>query len=170
MIDVDKVEFVKVVMGFAELRGKNLSLPAVELFWAAMQDWELINFKAAAAHLLKTHDFTYNLPGPKDFEDLRKAGRMTAGEAFAKALEWARTGAYRHPAQTPEAMLIDRVVQAMGGWGALCGSDPEKIHFTEKRFAEHYETIEDATDTRQALPQIAAPVRARIAGGMKLIA
>lgn len=166
MIDADKGEFAKVVMGFAELKGKQLSLPALELYWRAMRDWPLEFFMLAAERLVKTSKF---MPEPYHFEQLLKAGRTTAGEAFAKALEWARTGAYRHPAMTPEAILIDRVVAAMGGWIALCGSDPEKIHFTERRFAEHYESIEDATDTRTALPQIAAPLHPRLAAGMKLI-
>lgn len=162
----DKVEFAQTVTAMASHKRQTLTAMDHRFWWEGMQAWTLADFQAAAFQLVKTRDF---MPSMKDFEDLRKAGRMTAGEAFAKALEWARTGAYRYPAQTPEAMLIDRVVQAMGGWIALCGSDPEKIHFTEKRFAEHYETIEDATDTRVALPQIAGPLHPRLAAGMKLI-
>lgn len=165
MINADKVEFVKVVMGFAELKGKQLSLPAVELYWFAMQDWSLVDFRAAAARLLKTCEF---MPTPKEFEDLRKAGRMTAAEAFAKTIAWARAGLYTAPAKTPEAILIDRVVASLGGWVAITSYDPEKLHFLEKRFAENYETIEDASDTRTALPQITnGALHPRLAAGLK---
>jgi hypothetical protein len=150
----DKAEFAKVVLAFAELKSKQLSLPAIELYWLAMQDWDLSDFKLAATRLLKTAEF---MPTPKDFEDLRKAGRMTSGEAFAKAIGWARSGVYRNPAKTPEAILIDRVVHALGGWIAISNYDEEKLHFLEKSFIEHYETIQDATDTREALPQITKP-------------
>jgi len=152
VIDADKAEFVKVVMGFAELKGKQLSLPAVELYWRAMRDWPLDYFMAAAERLVKTSQF---MPEPYHFEELRKSGRMTAGEAFAKALEWAKSGAYRHPAQSPEAIFIDSVVQAMGGWSRIAGSDPDDVQWTEKRFAEHFAELQDVTETREALPQIA---------------
>lgn len=166
MIDADKAEFVKVVMGFAELKGKQLSLPAIELYWRAMRDWPLEYFMVAAERLVKTSQF---MPEPYHFDQLRKASRMTAGEAFAKVLAWARSGMYTVPAQTPEAILIDRVVQAMGGWGRITGHDPEKLHFLENSFVENFETISDATDTREALPQIAGPIHPRLAAGLKRI-
>lgn len=162
----DKAEFAKVVLAFAELKGKQLSLPAVELYWLAMQDWTLADFQAAAVRLLKTMDF---MPIPKDFEDLRKAGRLTVGEAFAKMIGWAKSGAYNHPAKTPDAVMIDRVVNAMGGWGRIATADAEKLHFLERDFCEHYETIQDATDTREALPQIAGPLHPRLAANLKRI-
>jgi hypothetical protein len=148
----DRRKFLEIVIGFAELRGKQLSAPALELYWNAMQDWDLADFQSAANLLLKTCEW---MPLPHHFEELRKAGRMTAGEAFAKTLEWARTGAYRHPAKTPEAIFIDRVVQALGGWAEVASYEEGKLHFLEKSFREHFETIEDATDTRLALPQLA---------------
>lgn len=166
MRPTDGDKFRNIISGMSRMYGSAPDKMVLDAYWIALSDWSFEDFQSAAQRLMKTSKF---MPRPADWEDLRKAGRMTAGEAFAKALEWARTGVYRHPALTPEAILIDRVVQAMGGWIALCGSDPEKIHFTEKRFAEHYETIEDATDTREALPQIAGPIHPRLAAGMKLI-
>jgi hypothetical protein len=143
----DKKQFAEIILGFAEIKGKALSIFAVELYWAAMQSWPLDEFKAAAVRLLETCEF---MPTPKDFNDLRKAGRPTAGEAFSVAVECARKGGGSNdPA-------IERAVQAMGGWMVLRMCDEDKLHFTERRFAEHYEQIQDATDTREALPQLAS--------------
>lgn len=159
----DKAEFAQTVTAAAAHKRMTLTSLDHRFWWEGMQDWTLADFQAAMFRLIKTEDF---MPTMKHFEDLRKAGRLTAGEAFAKALGWARSGAYNHPAKTPEAILIDRVVAALGGWSAISGSDPEKVHFLERRFVEHFETISDATDTREALPQISAqPERLR----MKLV-
>lgn len=148
----DKAEFAKVVLAFAELKGKSLSLPAVDLYWAAMQSWEIADFKAAATHLLKTCEF---MPVPKDFEDLIKAGRSTAGEAFATALGWARSGAYRTPARSNNGKFIDRVIHALGGWQVIARCEDDKLHFLERRFTEHFETMQDSEDVRASVPQIA---------------
>lgn len=164
----DRENFLKIVVGFAELKGKMLSAPALALYWNAMQDWELDDFQAAANQLLKTAQF---MPQPKDFEDLRRAGRETAGEVFARIgeyLEYSPHG-YRIKAGTPRS--IESAIRAMGGADsyAMCRSD--QVHFLEKRFCEHYEQISSHEDTREALPQIAydferipAEPRKKIAG------
>ena len=66
----DRKAFLEVVVGFAELKGKQLSAPALELYWNAMQGWTIEDFRKAAAHLLQTCEF---MPTPKDFNDLKKA-------------------------------------------------------------------------------------------------
>ena len=146
MIAEDRQQFVEVVLGFAELKGKALSKPAVDLYWAAMQHWSIDEFKAAAQVLLQRCTF---FPTPKEFEDLRRAGRPTAGEAWAKAVAAARRGG------GTDDPLIERAVAAMGGWLVLRMSDEDKLHFLERRFAEHYAEIQDATDVRDAVPQLA---------------
>jgi hypothetical protein len=141
----DRREFVEVVLGFAELKGKQLSKPAVDLYWQAMQHWSIGEFKAAAQHLLGTCAF---FPTPKEFEDLRRAGRPTAGEAWAKVVAAARRGG------GTDDPLLERAVAAMGGWLVIRMSDEDKLHFLERRFAEHYAEIQDATDTREAVPML----------------
>lgn len=162
----DKAEFAQTVAAMASHKRQTITAMDHRFWWEGMQDWTLVDFQAAAFRLVKTEEF---MPTMKHFEDLRKAGRMTAGEAFEKALAWAKSGAYHHPAQSPEAVFIDRVVQAMGGWSRIAGSDPDEVQWTEKRFAEHFAEIQDVTDTREALPQIAGPLHPRIAAGLKML-
>jgi len=162
----DGDRFRNVISGMGRMYGADPDELVLDAYWIALSDWRFEDFQAAAQRLMKTSKF---MPRPSDFEDLRKAGRMTSGEAFAKALGWARDGSYKHPAKTPEAILIDRVVSALGGWSSIAGSDPDYVHFLEKRFAEHFETVVDVTDTREALPQIAGPtaLHPRLAASMK---
>jgi hypothetical protein len=143
--------FAEVVAGFAELKGKQLSAPAIELYWRAMQHWTLEEFRQAASYLLRTCQF---MPTPKEFEELRKAGRPTPGEAWQRALGHCASGEWRTGAGCGDPS-IDATVAMCGGWQAiaLCGID--KLGFIERRFAEHYESAEDRNDARHALPELA---------------
>ena len=69
---IDRKAFCEIVLGFAELKGKQLSAAAIELYWRSMQHWPLEDFRAAAQQLLRTCEF---MPTPKDFEDLRRASK-----------------------------------------------------------------------------------------------
>lgn len=163
----DRKPFLEVVMGFAELKGKQLSAPALELYWRSMQRWSLDDFRAAAEQLVRTCEF---MPIPKDFEDLRKAGRPNAGEAWAAVLEFVR-GSYspnfpvRLPARGPLAdPVVQRAVNAVGGFRAVAMSDVDATQFLEKRFCEHFAAAEDCDDVREALPQIAFTDRRSLQG------
>ena len=164
MTPEDRTKFLEVVIGFAELKGKQLSAPALELYWRALKHWPLEAFQAAAAELLRTSEF---MPTPKQFEDLRKAGRMTAGEAFAAAREVAKHSR-PHTASTSGDPRIDAAAAACGGYFAMGMAETEKIGFLERRFCEHFESISDAEDTREAVPQLAGPSRTRTLGGPRM--
>jgi len=150
----DRSGFIEVVIGLAELKGKQLSAPALELYWRAMQDWRVEDFRQAAQQLLRTCEF---MPTPKDFEDLRKAGSLTAGEAWAAVLEHIK-GGYRSGGLNPET---DQAVRALGGYRALAMMDLDQLPWQERRFAEHYDGMTEVAETRAALPHIAGP---RLAG------
>lgn len=173
MIPADREKFVEVVLGFAELKGKQLSVPALELYWRSMQDWPLDDFLSAAEQLVRTSEF---MPTPKDFEDLRKAGRRTAGEAWLIVLDHARHG-YMHwdsgmPSRNgavpePDDQLLLRAVRAIGGFQAVAMSPTDKTQFLERRFCEHYEEMQGAEDVREAVPQLAFSGRRALGGPVR---
>lgn len=152
----DRALFLEVVLGFAELKGKQLSAPGLELYWRAMQHWDLADFRAAAEQLVRTCEF---MPTPKDFEDLRKAERLSAGEAWAEVRAIVRAGGESH-----DDPLVNAAVRALGGFRALGMTASDQMQFLERRFCEHYQDIGDREDVREALPRIAGPSRARISG------
>lgn len=160
----DRKSFVEIVIGFAELKGKQISAPALELYWRSMQHWSLREFQMAAEQLLRTCEF---MPTPKDFEDLRKAGRPTAGEAWSLARKHADSClSHGHVTSggTCGDPFIDRVVHMVGGYGVLFMCESDKLGFLERRFAEHFATAQEATDTREAVPQLTRQ-RPRVTSG-----
>lgn len=150
MTEADRPHFVETLVAFAEIKGRKLSLPQVELYWRSMREWPIEAFDMAAEHLLKTSQY---FPDPYAFEQLRKSTRATAGEAWKLALEHASSSRYRYGDLGVE--LIDDCVHMLGGYVAIAMCDVDRVHFLERRFSEHFETKQDAVETRAALPQLA---------------
>jgi hypothetical protein len=154
--------FSAVVMGFAELRGKVLSPEAIVLFFRAMSGWSLDEFKAAAEHLLRTCEW---LPTPFHFEELRRAGRPVLAEAWIEARSLAKAWRPNMAAPRSSDEFLNRVVESIGGYRAIAMCNVDVMGFLEKRFADAYESIQDASDKREAVPSItASSARTRLAG------
>lgn len=164
MTPADFDQFATIVRAFAELKGKSISAPAIELYWNAMQHWRLDEFQAAAAQLLRTAKF---FPTPADFEQLREASRSTVPEQWARALDHARnlpvSGGYLQEKPTGDAVL-DAAVRAIGGYRAIANASERDLQFMGQRFEEHYETTRYAEDTRLALPDLTGGPRLDFSG------
>lgn len=159
MTPQDLPEFVAVLTGLAAIKpGGKLSREALKVWELAMRDWPIDEFREAAAHLARSVEF---MPSPFHFEQLRKAGRPTAGEAWATVLEYARAGA--DPSSVLEPAAVG-ALRAIGGIRAVMMSETDKTHFLEKRFAEHFATKQDADDVREAVPQIAGSTHSKLIG------
>lgn len=151
----DRREFLEILNGLAAIKpGGKIAKEALSIWWGAMQNWTLEEFRAAANHLASAVEF---MPSPYHFAQLRKAGRLTAAEAWERARKACGTaivcGQVTHNG-TCDDVLIDAAVRGIGGYGVIAMTDTDKLPFLERRFAEHYATLEDATDTREALPQL----------------
>lgn len=142
----DKPKFVTTVVGLAAIKGRELTDEAIDLWWLSMAQWSIEDFTAAAAHLISACQF---MPTPYDFAQLRKAGELTAGEAWERVL----SGATLEP--NSRAARAARIV---GGQQAIRHADIERdLPFVQKRFMEAYGELTDVDSVREALPQIAAP-------------
>lgn len=148
----DRKAFAEIVLGFAELKGKQLSAPALQLYWNAMQGWSIEDFRAAAEHLVRTERF---FPGPDAFEELRKAGRETPGEAWLEAQNYLRWSVNGYTLDPKCPAPIAKCIRLLGGANVIAMCDSDKLHFLERRFCEHYETIQDSDDVRGSVPAIA---------------
>jgi len=147
--------------GMAKVYEREIDGALLDAYWLALRDWSLADFEDAAAQLMRTSKF---MPRPADFNDLRKAGRPTPGEAWARALENVRSGGYRYGRGVDP--LIDRAVAAIGGYGVIGMTDEDKLGYLERRFAEAYRGMEAADEAREAVPLIAGggSFRPRVSG------
>jgi hypothetical protein len=146
----DRKAFLEVVVGFAELKGKQLSAPALELYWNSMQDWPMDDFRRAATVLIRTAEF---MPTPKDFNDLRKAAKPSAAE------KWFTKGISPDPIAN-QAMKI-------ATQGRYVGHIPlDQLQWVQKRFIEAYDEIQDSAEARAALPapDVSVEFKQKVAG------
>jgi hypothetical protein len=151
MQPADADRFRNLLRGIGRTFGQEPDALVLDAYWLALSTWSIADFEAACAQLLRTSKF---MPRPADFEELRKAGRLTAGEAWGRVVAHARAGRYRREQLAPE---IERGVQAIGGWPVIAMSEESKLSFIERRFAEHFGAMREADDIRAAVPQLAGP-------------
>jgi hypothetical protein len=161
----DFQRFHALLQGMAKMFERELDQFVLDAYWIALKGWAFEDFQQASVHLMQTRQF---MPRPFDFEALRKAGRATAAEAWEKARAACgsaiQCGQVTHNGTCGDE-LIDRAVRGIGGYGAIAMCETSKIPFLEKRFAEHYADLQEANDTREAVPQIAHEGHARRAIG-----
>lgn len=143
----DRSEFVRILTGMAAIKpGGKLTPEAIDLYWNAMQSWAIEEFRAAASHLVQTCEF---MPNPYHFTKLRKAGELTAGEAW----DLVKSGAVLEPGSRAY-----RAAQIVGGQYYIRHADVERdLPFIERRFLQAFADLEKVDPVREALPQIVKP-------------
>jgi len=152
----DFTRFRAVMAGMAELYQRELSGTLLDAYWLALRDWTLADFEAAAGHLMATNQF---MPRPAEFNALRKAGRETAAEAWVRVVR--QSPRWRSGIEGDDDPLIDACIRAVGGNERIAMTDLDELHWLEKRFTAAYEELRDATETRQALPDLTTSAEAR---------
>lgn len=156
----DKPEFVRILNGLAAIKRVDLTKEAYEMWWAAMRDWSVDDFRDAAGYLLKNSEF---MPSPYDFQQLRKLDQPNPHEAWAMALRHAE-GGWRQGALGEAG--IDRAVETIGGYYQIAMCDQDKLAFVQRRFMDAYESLSESDIARQALPNF-APTH-RIGGSVSM--
>jgi hypothetical protein len=154
MTPADRNDFCQIVLGLAELYGKQLSSPALALYWNSLRHWPLDDFRTAAELLLRRCEF---IPAPRDFDALRRAAQPLAGEAWARVLAHLRSG-YRSGAGVDDGGPIDQAVLSLGGYQSLAFRDTQYLGIDERRFVERFAQVVEAVEVRRALPRLAHPM------------
>lgn len=157
MVPDDARRFRDLIRGMGRMFGSDPDSVVLDTYWLALRDWDYAELEAATAHLMRTAKF---MPRPGDFHELRKASRPTTAEAFAIARRASR-GANQCGWVTNNVSsgdpIIDKAVEGCGGYGEIYMTPSDKLHFLERRFAEHYETAADTEEVRAVLPNLAPP-------------
>jgi hypothetical protein len=147
----DAKRFRDLLRGMGRMYGQEPDALTLDAYWVALKCWSLQDFEAACGQLMQTAKF---MPRPAEFNELRKAGEMSPGEAFAIAQEIARNcSPYSEP--TSDDPRIDAAARACGGYRAMGMVETSSIGYLEQRFAKHFEDISEREDIREAVPALA---------------
>lgn len=170
MQSADFPRFKTLMTGMGRMFNASPDSTVLDVYWISLRDWTLADFEGAVGHLLQTAKF---MPRPADFHDLRKAGNPTAGEAWTRARQAIRNANWSDIEATGFSCgdpLTNQAVHAIGGYRVIGMCESDKLHFLERRFAEHYEAMGDAQAVREAVPQIATNrPRQRLSGPQRAV-
>lgn len=126
------------VAGVYAFYGREVSDFALDVWWRALQQFDLAAVTDAFGRHLVNPDSGQYLPKPADI--VRMMGGTTedsALQAWAK-VDWAVrcVGCYR--SLTFDDPLVQRVIADMGGWVALCAGSDEEWPFVARDFQHRY--------------------------------
>ena len=134
----DKRDFKDVLTATMDLYGKELSIPVLQLWFAALEQFSIEEVRAGLSRYVRSTESGTFPPKPADVI------RMIEGSAGDRGLiAWgkvnetiARAGGYQSVCF--DDPIIHCVIEDMGGWPKLCATSPDEIHFRSADFAKRY--------------------------------
>lgn len=135
----DLEAFGNVMKGLAEIFDTKMPMSPVkiELYYKALEDLTIEQVKSAAAQMVKTREYP-SFPKPAEF---RK--QLGASDADRPQLAWAKVdlavrtkGPYQNVRF--DDPVIHSVINAMGGWAALCSCSDRDWPWRQKDFEKLY--------------------------------
>lgn len=144
----DFERFRGIMNGLAKVYERELDSVLLDAYWLVLRDWTIDEFDQAAAHLMRTSVY---MPRPADFNQLRTAAELTAGEAWQLVVSGGKLepGSRAHRA----AMIV-------GGQRHVRMANIQRdLPHIERRFIAAYDDLVDADQAREGLPQLTPPPR-----------
>ena len=134
----DLPAFTRVLSRLSGLYGQAMSPGSVELYWSALQTFELTAIKQAlSAHTLHPDGGKF-MPKPAEVVRALQGDSRTQGlQAWTKVAQAIReVGSYA--SVVFDDPLIHAVIRDMGGWITLCEVKIDELPFREKDFVVRY--------------------------------
>ena len=135
----DRMDFSTVMYPFGKLY--DLALEDSKMFglwWDALKEYDIEEVVKAVQKFIKSPDFGNYKPKPADIikmiEGTSSDRSLLAWSKVEKAIR--RVGSYQ--TVSFDDPIIHRVIEDMGGWVAMCGSQENELPFVSKEFCTRY--------------------------------
>ncbi len=146
------------IRGMLDALGRNISVAGLSLWSIVLRDIPAALVEQGVVHYLASSESEYATPSKFRQFLLRMQGRGIPDTKAAAALAWEKLikaitdyGSYNCP-ELPEATA--RVVESMGGWGAVCQWTNSQLEFKRREFVEAWRAIQETSPEPQgALPE-----------------
>ena len=138
MNNQDLPRFTQIFMGVCEIYQRNTSEVFIELYWRALQQFELSAVEAAFNAHTRDPDHGNRMPLPADIVRLLEGNRYTqASQAWSKL-----ANAIKHVGAWESVVFDDAiihiVVEEMGGWITLCHMQEKDTSYRAHEFMKRY--------------------------------
>lgn len=134
----DMPEFIQMLTGLGVIYSKPINEPLIDLYWRAMNRYDLPAVKEALQAHIDNPDTGQFMPKPADVvRYLEGSSRTRAMQAWSKVMDAIKhVGAYQ--SIVFDDPLIHAVIQNMGGWTNLCKVKNDELPFRANEFEKRY--------------------------------
>lgn len=141
MVVTDRERFARTLTGLCELYAKKFSPQLAEIYWRALESYDIEDVERAASRHATNPDSGQFMPKPADFVRLIDGDTESAAlGAWAKVREaMGAVGSYR--SIVFDDPLIHAALTEMGGWIAVCGVTEEELPFRAAEFVKRYRAL-----------------------------
>lgn len=138
----DLKRFADTMLAMCELYGKDLSKPALALWWELLADYPIEDVERGVRACMRSPDHGQFMPKPADvIRAIEGTSADRAVLAWGRVVEAMRlVGAYRSVAF--DDIAIHAAVQDLGGWAHLCRQGLDEMPFLQKRFVDAYKAAQ----------------------------
>lgn len=155
MNDTDKKQFAYLMAGVGEAFQKDLSKPALRIYWEVLKPYTLEEVEQAVFKLLKTRTITGTIPVPAEIiqaMDSRQASLPSAAEVWDLILKAAEAGMDKPDIPDPAS----KALSVVGGYRELTKTSYESLRYAFPKFQSAYNEMADreryAIRSGEALP------------------
>jgi hypothetical protein len=133
--ETDKSRFKIILLGLAELYGKEPSDTTLDLYYNALSDLEYEDILRVANILARTSKF---FPKPVEFREHIVPDLDTEVSLALDKVEKAFYGAGVYQTVIFDDPVIHKVIESLGGWVAYCEQPEKDVTWWKKDFAKLY--------------------------------
>ena len=135
MTEDDEKEFARVLIATAELYGKKITEPAIELYWNSVNDFTIEQFKYGLKNCCTTSKF---FPVPAAVREWLESGvDEAAAFSFDKLVSGIRSAGGNASVVFDDA-IIHVVVEHLGGWIECCKWLESEMPFRQQDYVKRH--------------------------------
>lgn len=134
----ERDNFVKVLLGLADLYGRGISDIVIRFYWQALEIYPWVDVAEAMKLHTEDPDAGQFMPKPADIIRIIKGnGQSQSLQAWTKVERAIRqVGPYR--SVVFDDVIIHAVMEEMGGWLKLCNVSHKELPFVAREFQTRY--------------------------------
>jgi len=120
----EKPEFFEILAGLSEIFDKVLSKPTLEIYWNALKEYTIDDFKKATNNIVRTYKYA-SFPKPAEFiEYINPLQDIEAKAEFAMDEFWEHFNDSGHESFEWGDPVLAMTVEHYGGWGMILDTMP----------------------------------------------
>ncbi|MBW2610687.1 MAG: hypothetical protein JRC68_10150 [Deltaproteobacteria bacterium] len=133
----DEPRFTQIILGMADNSRDEISEEGIAMRFDMLKDFSIEDIEKAAKKILMSRKFKGMPPIAEFYDALHGCDKMQAIDAWGTVMKHLQSGA------EPLDPKISEGIRRIGGWDCLTRRTYDELQWDEKRFIEHYESLDE---------------------------